>query len=382
MTTRKRIVLLLAVVLIGAGLLGRHLVIRLRAGVEGIRVSGNIEVTDAEIGFKIAGLMRERLVSEGEPVTRGQVIARLESGDLERQLQLNQAEVRAAGAVLAELLAGPRPEEVAAAEATVQAVQARVDELVAGARPDEVRAAEAAEAGAAAGARLTELGLERVRQLLATQTVPPQEFDRAKADAERAAAQLAQARAQLALVREGPRQEAITLVKAQLAEARQRCELVRKGVRSETIDQAKARVEQARAAAGLAEIRLGYATVFAPMDGLVLSDHVEPGEYVAPGTPVVTLGELAQVWLRAYVNETDLGRVRVGQKVRVSTDTYPGTVYDGALSFLSSEAEFTPRNVQTAKERVRLVYRVKIRIANPALELKPGMPADAVIGVR
>jgi HlyD family secretion protein len=297
-------------------------------------------------------------------------------------LQLSQAELRAAEAALAELAAGARPEELAAAEATVQAAQARVDELTAGSRPDEVRAAEAAAAGAAADAQLAQLELERRRQLLASQAIPPQEFDRAKTDAERAAAALTRTQAQLALVREGPRAETIALAKAQLREAQQRCELVRKGARTETLDQAKARVEQARAAAGLAEIRLGYATIHSPMDGLVLSDHSEPGEYVAPGTPVVTVGDLAHVWLRAYVSETELGRVRVGQPVRVTTDTYPGKVYAGTLSFLSSEAEFTPKSVQTAKERVKLVYRVKIRIDNPAFELKPGMPADAVIGLR
>jgi HlyD family secretion protein len=93
----------------------------------------------------------------------------------------------------------------------------------------------------------------------------------------------------------------------------------------------------------------------------------------------VTVGELANVWLRAYINETDLGRVKVGQAARVRTDTYPGKAYEGRVSFLSSQAEFTPRNVQTEQERVKLVYRVKIDLPNPEMELKPGMPADAEI---
>ncbi len=138
-------------------------------------------------------------------------------------------------------------------------------------------------------------------------------------------------------------------------------------------------MKQAKEALALAETRLGYATLSAPISGVVLSENVEAGEYVAPGTPVVTVGDLKNVWLRAYINETDLGRVKVGQAVRLTTDTFPDKVYKGHLSFIASEAEFTPKNVQTEKERVKLVYRVKIEIPNPRMELKPGMPADAEI---
>jgi HlyD family secretion protein len=119
--------------------------------------------------------------------------------------------------------------------------------------------------------------------------------------------------------------------------------------------------------------------VASPLSGVVLSENIEPGEFVAAGTPVVTVGELANVWLRAYISEPDLGRVKVGQATRVRTDTYPGKFYEGRVSFLSSQAEFTPRNVQTEQERVKLVYRVKIDLPNPQMELKPGMPADAEI---
>ncbi len=131
-----------------------------------------------------------------------------------------------------------------------------------------------------------------------------------------------------------------------------------------------------------ANTRLGYTTLLSPVAGLVMAKNIEPGEQVAAGTPVVTVGELDSVWVRAYINETDLGRVKVGQKARVTTDTWPGKVYDGIVTFISTEAEFTPKNVQTEKERVKLVYRVKITIPNPNMELKPGMPADADILVK
>ena len=131
----------------------------------------------------------------------------------------------------------------------------------------------------------------------------------------------------------------------------------------------------------MAQTRLSYSILSSPLSGVVLSKNIEPGEYVAPGTPVVTVGDLSNVWLRAYINETDLGRVKVGQSVRVTTDTDPNKVYAGRVSFLASQAEFTPRNVQTTQERVKLVYRVKIDLPNPQMELKPGMPADAEIQV-
>jgi HlyD family secretion protein len=121
--------------------------------------------------------------------------------------------------------------------------------------------------------------------------------------------------------------------------------------------------------------------VYSPLLGLVLSNSAEPGEYVAAGMPIVTVGDIKNVWLRAYVDETDLGRTKVGQRVRITTDTYPRRVYEGRISFIASEAEFTPRNVQTKKERVKLVYRVKVGVRNPKMELKAGMPADAEIVV-
>jgi HlyD family secretion protein len=111
----------------------------------------------------------------------------------------------------------------------------------------------------------------------------------------------------------------------------------------------------------------------------VLSKNVEPGEYVAPGTPVVTVGDVVNCWLRAYITAGDLPRVKLGQKARVIVDSRSGKFYEGRVSFIAANAEFTPKNVQTEKERVKLVYRIKIDVHNPSQELKPGMPADAEI---
>ena len=292
-----------------------------------LRVSGNIEVTDIEVSFRIPGWVETRPVSEGEPVNAGQLIARLESTELAQEVALREAEAQAYAAELAALEAGSRPQEIAVARAAVRHAQAELERLAA--------------------------EYERQRDLLARNVTSQQAFERATAENEVAKSRVEEAQEQLKLAEEGPRKEDIA--------------------------RARARLEQVRQSLAIAETRLNYATLASPITGTVLSENVEAGEYVVPGVPVVTVGDLVNTWLRAYVNETDLGRIKLGQAVCVTTDTYPGKGYLGKLTFIASAAEFTPKNVQTAEERVKLVYRVKIDIPSPDLELKPGMPADADI---
>ena len=290
-------------------------------------VSGNIEITDAEVSFKIAGRVVERSASEGESVKAGQSVARLDTSELAQEVALRSAEVRAAEASLAELVTGSRPEEIAQSEAVVRRMQADV----ARARAD----------------------FKRLKKLYEQDNVSGQDYDAAKS--------------------------AVEVTTAKLGEAQEQLRLVQKGPRIEKVERARAQLQQAKEALALAETRLGYATLTSPLTGVVLSHNIEPGEFVAPGTPIVTVGDLAHVWLRAYIDETDLGRVKVGQVVKVTADTYPDKVYEGRVSFIASQAEFTPKSVQTKKERVKLVYRTKITVDNPHMELKAGMPADARI---
>jgi HlyD family secretion protein len=292
-----------------------------------LRVSGNIEITDAEVSFKIAGRVVERSASEGESVKAGQSVARLDTSELAQEVALRSAEVRAAEASLAELVTGSRPEEIAQSEAVVRRMQADV----ARARAD----------------------FKRLKKLYEQDNVSGQDYDAAKS--------------------------AVEVTTAKLGEAQEQLRLVQKGPRIEKVERARAQLQQAKEALALAETRLGYATLTSPLTGVVLSHNIEPGEFVAPGTPIVTVGDLEHVWLRAYVDETDLGHVKVGQAAQVTADTYPDKVYEGRVSFIASQAEFTPKSVQTKKERVKLVYRTKITIDNPHMELKAGMPADARI---
>ncbi len=343
-----------------------------------IRVSGNIEVTEAQVSFKIPGRVEKRLVDEGEMVKQGDEIADLDTSDLRCDVDLRRAELHAAQAALAELLAGSRPEEIAAAKATLDKAGRGLADLEAGSRPQEIAAAEATALSTAADERQAEIDLRRSKQLFQRKAISNEEYDQAQTTYQVAVQKHLEAEARRKLVQEGYRKQVIEQARAALAQAKAQYDLVVAGPRKETIDQARAKVEQATANLKLAETRLGYATVFSPLSGVVLSKNIEPGEYVVAGTPIVTVGDLVHVWLRAYLEEPDLQRVKVGQRATVTTDA--GKTFEGRIGFISSEAEFTPKNVQTQKERVKLVYRIKIDIKNPpSMDLKPGMPADAEI---
>jgi HlyD family secretion protein len=325
---RERSVRLAAAALFGAVALQLNACHRGNGSRDGeLVLSGNIEVTDARLGFKLPGRVAERAVSEGEPVVTGQLVARLEDAEQVHELALRQAELAAAQAALAELEAGSRPQEIAAAAATHRSAEAERERA--------------------------RLEFARQKELLDKDAVSIRDFEAAQAQLHVATARAGETAERLQLIKEGPREH--------------------------TILQARARTDQATAAVALARTRLEYTRLHSPLTGIALAHHAEPGEYVAPGTPVLTVAAIGRVWVRIYINQPDLGRVRVGQTVTVRTDTYPEKRYEGTLSFIASEAEFTPKTVQTAKERVKLVFRAKVDLANPDGELKPGMPADVFL---
>jgi len=141
----------------------------------------------------------------------------------------------------------------------------------------------------------------------------------------------------------------------------------------------RAQIEQSKAQVALIESQIGEREVASPIDGVVLVKSANAGETLAAGATVVTVGDIEQPWVRGYVNEPDLGRVKLGQKVKVTTDSYPGKIYWGRISFIASEAEFTPKQIQTPEERAKLVYRIKVDLPNPNHELKSNMPVSGEI---
>lgn len=377
---RKKRWILLAVVVIGGGAAAyTQIKDRWRKPPDTIEVSGNFEVTDVVLSFRLAGWVKERPVDEGDVVKSGKPIARLDDTELKQEVALRTAELDSAKAALAELEAGSRPEEIASAEATVRRAQAALAELEAGSRPEEVAAAEAAAEAAKVEVDRTKLDLDRLTKLLKEGASAQNEYDTARSAYNAAVARQSEALARMRLVKAGPRIEQIDQARAALLGAQQQYELVKKGPREEAKQQARARVEQLGQALEQARTRLGYCELVSPVTSVVLSKNTEAGEFVSAGTPIVTVGDLTNIWLRAYINDADLGKVKLGAKARIRTDSYPGKDYWGLVTFISQEAEFTPKNVQTQKERVKQVYRIKITAPNEHSELKPGMPADAFI---
>jgi len=290
-------------------------------------LSGNMEVTETNTGFKPAGRVIDLLVVEGQSVRKGDLLARLDNAEAASTVAQQRAALQEAGARLAELEAGSRPQEIEQAKADVQTQEAELVRI--------------------------KKDYERSEILYYNGAIPSAQFDAAKSAFESRAAQLRRAAEQLSLTKEGPRKE--------------------------SIEAAAYRVRQARAQLRVAEERLNDTLIYAPFSGIILRKNVELGETVAQGVPVYTIGDLANPWIKVYVKEDKLGLVKLGQKAEVTTDTYRGKVYNGWVSFISSEAEFTPKNVQTQEERVKLVFGVKVLVENVNNELKPSMPADVRI---
>ncbi|MCX5717600.1 MAG: efflux RND transporter periplasmic adaptor subunit [Nitrospirae bacterium] len=290
-------------------------------------LSGNVEVTDINLGFKTPGRIVELLVEEGQKVNKDKRLALLDNAELKSIAEQNKAFLNETSAKLEELKAGSRSQEIEQAKASVANAEA---ELI-----------------------KAENDRERYNALYKDELISVQQMENAKKTYDVALSQHKKAVEMLSLVKEGPRKE--------------------------DIKAAASRVEQARAALKATEERLKDTVLYAPISGVVLKKNVELGETVNSGVPVYTIGDIANPWIKIYVKEDRLGLIKLGQKAEVKVDTYPKKVYEGMVTFISSEAEFTPKNVQTQEERVKLVFGIKVSVKNINDELKPGMPADVRI---
>ena len=355
-----------------------------------IVVSGNIELTQVDIAFKTAGRLIERTVDEGDAVKKGQLIARLDREQLVAQrareqagLELAQSQMAQAATAL-EWQRATVTSDLEQRNADVRSNEARLEELRTGSRPEEKQEARAAVEAAQAEFDRAAKDWERAQTLYKNDDISTSQYDQFRSRWANADAALKQARQREALVLAGPRTEQIQAAQGQVERARaavgvaeaNRLETKR---RAQEITSRRADMERSKAALALIDTQLADTEAVSPVDGVVLVKAADVGEVLAPGTTVVTIGDIDHPWLRGYVNETDLGKVKLGAKVKITTDSYPGKVYDGRVTFIASEAEFTPKQIQTKQERVKLVYRVKIELENPRHELKSNMPADAEI---
>jgi HlyD family secretion protein len=327
MNKKQRIFLVVALLVVAAVVL--RLTVFSGSSSDGvILASGTVEAAEADLGFQIPGRIESIAVREGDPVDSSSVLASLDRTELNARREAGVASAEAARAALSEVQTGFRSEEIAQGRAVLRAAEERV-----------------ANAGR---------DLQRAERLFEGGAVSRQSLDHLETAFQLAEAEQEGATERLQVLETGPRRERIAVQRAQLMGA-------------------EAQVRQVDAA-------LDNAVVRAPFAGIVSVKHREPGEIVQPGLPVVSIINPNDRWVRIYVREDQVGRISVGQQASLTADSYPERSYRGRVIFISSEAEFTPRNVQTAEERVKLVYRVKVQITDdPSYDLKPGLAADVRI---
>jgi len=290
-----------------------------------IIASGTVEATQAELGFQVSGRLEQLSVREGDQVTAGNALAHLEQRELIAQREVARAQVGVAQAGLAELLAGSRREEIAHARAVLSVANDRRD--------------------------YAQRDVERLQPLAEQSLVSRQAFDQQRTNLSVSQGEVAKAKEELQLLETGPRRERIAAQRATLA--------------------------QAEATVGRIDAQLAQTELKAPFTGTITVRHREPGEALSPGNPVVTLRNFDDRWVRVYIPGDEVGNLKLGQPASITGDANPDKRYTGAISYIASVAEFTPRNVQSTKDRVKLVYEVRVRIAGDTnVDLKPGLPAD------
>jgi HlyD family secretion protein len=294
---------------------------------ERLLLFGNVDIRQVQLAFNGNERIARLLVEEGDRVKAGQLLARLDTQRLEPRAASREAQARAQREVVARLEAGNRPEEVRKAKADLEAAKA-----------DLVNA---------------ELTYQRVIQLTTQGVDTPQRQDDARA--------------------------ALDVAKAREAAASQAYDLMVLGPRKEDIAAAKATLQVYEADLALARQELADAQLYAPTNGVIRNRLLEPGDMASPQKPVFTLALDNPVWVRAYVPETDLGKIRTGMRAEVTTDSFPGKRYPAWVGFVSPIAEFTPKAVETAEVRTKLVYEIRAFVPNPQGELRLGMPAVVTV---
>ena len=299
------------------------------SGNASIVLSGTIDAHEVDLSFQAPGRIQSLDTDEGQAVQIGAQLATLDSRDYELALARARAQAASAEKALAALKAGSRVQDIRGAEAALRQAEADL--------------------------RFARVQQERTAKLVAEHFSPPQQLDTANDQVDVATAKVEQARQSLSLLREGPRKEDIARAAADL--------------------------DAANALVATAEQQLSYTRLMSPVAGIVSVRQAERGQNVTAGQPVVRVAELDRPWVRAYLDEKDLPRVRIGQAAQVQVDGLPGTSFAGRLTFISPEAEFTPKTVETRALRVDLVYRVKIEVDNATEKLKIGMPADVRLAV-
>lgn len=292
-----------------------------------LTLSGTVESKDVRISALVGGRLNEINFDEGDDVKKGDTVAKIDCKDYELQLAQAETVIKGAQAKLRLIRSGARKEDIASASEVIK--QAEI------------------------GLEKAQKEYDRLEKLFNSGSITEKELDDMKVQRDR--------------------------LQSQLDQSRHVHEKLTNGAQKEEIDSVIAAVEQAKSAKAILEKKISDCIITSPADGVVLHRLAEPGEIVSPGASILTVSDLNRVKIRAFVPEKDLGHVKNGASVQVFIDTFPGISFNGKVATVSSEAEFTPKTIQTADERVKTVYEFKVIADNKDRVFKPGMPADIVI---
>jgi len=383
---KQTILLICAVLLVGVGALVYLGQRNIRA--QEIYYSGTIEAIVSDLAFQVTGRVRKIYVDEGQWVEKGLLMADID--DSEYQARYDQALANLAGSeetfkqarIIYELNRKILPTEVKRSEASVKALKAQLKETEIGYRPEETAQAKLIMDSAEAVMKESRSEKDRYDRLFERKIVAKQDKDKIDLRYETSVKDYERTKEAYLLSRSGFRKETIEVARARFYEGLAVLQQAKNNLSKiesakQDVEVAKEIIKANKAAVSLARTQLSHTHLIAPFSGIILSRNVEPGEVVTAGREVLSVSDISRVDLKIFVDETEIGYLKPGRKVKVKIDTFPDKDYFGWVAYISPEAEFTPKIIQTHKERVKLVYLVKVALPNPEKELKPGMPADA-----
>lgn len=360
-----------------------------------LTLSGTIESTQIDINSEVSGKLISVLKEEGAYVDAGETVAVVDSSAAALQVKQAEAVLKSAEAKLDELKSGSRGEQIKQAQASVKAAKARLDELRAGARSEEITQAEAALKQAEEAFESAKKNydyrmqmLNNMKQLYDAGGVSKQQVDDAQNLVDTSTQQLKNseeqvtiAKSRLVLLREGPTAESVKAAEANYEQALAQLELLKNGATIQAVKAAESAVEQAKAAYDQAMLSLSKHNIASPVKGTLLYKNVNVGDIVMPGTSIGTVSDLSELWIKVFIPQKNINAVKLGQEVIVRTISLPKVRIRGKITFISSEAEFTPKNIETTEAKENTVFKVKIKILDNVDKLRPGMTADVHIPI-
>lgn len=341
-----------------------------------LRLPGTVETQEVRLSSRVGGRVSKTFVTESQIIEPGQSVVALEMPELDAQHGQLVAQRAAAEAVLLRLKNGPRVEELAAAKAAVDVAKAKLQRMQSGYRAEEIEQTRQELQALDAEFQNSQQELNRERSLLAKGASTMQQYDAANAKYTKLLAQVSAANAKTKMMESGYRIEEIAESKAEVARLQANHDLLLAGTRPEEIAEAQAKIADLTAKIEELDVKRNERLVTAPERAVVEVLSVRPGDIVAANQTVALVLRADDLWVKAYISEVDLGRIHLGQKVKVTSDTYPDKRFEGVVSYIASASEFTPRNVQTVDERRHQVFGFKVRVSDPHGVFKSGMAAD------